>query len=185
MIEHVSRHRFDERQIIDHLAHVRQEGRYPGPRLAVPCKLAHRPQELGMFFGKDIHERESAALDERIGDGLAAVFLELRLVIEKLELAGPSGHEEINHALGTRRVDGRDGPRAGLPRLLEHGSARATVIGESIPFGHRVQGSLAFHERGQSHRTQPDAAIGEEMAPRAAAKRAFVGSFGVDCAGHV
>ncbi len=69
-----------------------------------PClrKLADGPQQLGMLFREDVHERESAALDERVGDRLAAIFLKLRLVVEELELAGTAGHEQIDHALGPR-----------------------------------------------------------------------------------
>ena len=47
------------------------------PDCAVPRELADRPEQLGMLLGEDIHERESATLDERVRDRLAAVCLEL------------------------------------------------------------------------------------------------------------
>ena len=56
-----------------------------------------------MLLGENIHECESAPLDERIGDGLAAIFLKLGLKVEELELARSASHEEIDHAFGSRR----------------------------------------------------------------------------------
>ena len=51
----------------------------------------------------------TGALDERVGDRLAAILLELGLVVEELELARSAGHEQIDHALGPRREMARMG----------------------------------------------------------------------------
>ena len=117
-----------------------------------------------MFLGEDIHEREPAALDERIGDRLAAVLLELGLVVEQLELAGPAGHEQVDHALGPRREMARPG--------RERIARRAPAVPRDAvarPMAHRrrrwPRRSLA-EKRRQGHRAQPDAAVGEEVAPR-------------------
>ena len=125
-----------------------------------PClrELADRPQQLGMFLGEDIHERESASLDERVGDRLAAIFLKLGLEVEELELAGAAGHEEVDHALGPR------GEMAGMRRPVDCAARLAVAI--AIWLGDRAGSRLARDERRQGHRPQPDAAIGEEMPPR-------------------
>src|SRR5262245_36367236 len=62
----------------------------------MPGKPADRSQESGVLLGEKIHERESAALDERVRDRLAGVFLERGLVVEQLERAWSPGHEKVD-----------------------------------------------------------------------------------------
>ena len=116
-----------------------------------------------MLLGEDIHEREPPALDERVRDRLAAVLLELGLVVEELELARSAGHEQVDHALGPGREMARAEPPADCaarrPRPVAAGSRRR---------GDRASGAgagrpLAAEERRQGHRPQPDAAVGEEV----------------------
>ena len=52
------------------------------------------------------HESESFALDEGIWNRLAVQCNELRLEIEKLELARAARHEKVDDALGLRREVG-------------------------------------------------------------------------------
>ena len=47
--------------------------------------------------------------DERLGDRLAVELLQLRLVVEQLELARPAGHEQVDDALRPRGVMRRTG----------------------------------------------------------------------------
>src|SRR5690349_6269763 len=82
-----------------------------------------------MLLGEGVHESEPAALDERIGDWPAGVGLESGLVVEQLELAGASGHEEVDDAPRpggeVTRADRQGiGVRAGMLRR-----ARARRIG--------------------------------------------------------
>ena len=57
------------------------------PDSAVLGELPLRRQELRPLLREGVHEGEPLARDERLGDRLAVVFLELRLVVEQLELA--------------------------------------------------------------------------------------------------
>ena len=103
--------------------------RDPGARLAVPRELADRPQQLGMLLGEDVHEREPAPLDERVRDRLAAVLLELGLVVEQLELAGPAGHEQVDDALAPAPGNAPAGPPADHRRARIAAGARIATVG--------------------------------------------------------
>src|SRR5262245_37856027 len=48
-------------------------------------------------------EGEPLAFGEAFWDGLAVQFFQLRLVIEKIELRRPAGHEKIDDVLGPGR----------------------------------------------------------------------------------
>ena len=76
-----------------------------------------------------VHERETFALDEGGRDGLAVELDEARLVVEKIDLAGATGHEEKDDVLGlggehgrARRHGIRRGSGGGEPALAEHRS---------------------------------------------------------------
>ena len=114
------------------------------PALAVAGKLELRPENRRV--GAD--EGVALAADDLRRDRLSLDLGELRLVVEKFELARRPGHEQLDHRLGlpreVRRLGG-EGP-GGSPR----------------PFGKALPGE----QSGQRHLADPEAAIGEEMTPR-------------------
>src|SRR5437660_1213213 len=59
-----------------------------------------RREQLRHLLGEAVHEGEAFVLQVRFRNRLAAQLLQLGLVIEQLELAWATGHEEINHVLG-------------------------------------------------------------------------------------
>src|SRR5207249_10978151 len=69
-------------------------------------KLPPRSEHLRNLFGERVHESKALALDVGLRNGLTIELLQLRFVVEKLELARPSGHEEINDAPGPWRKVG-------------------------------------------------------------------------------
>ncbi len=95
-----------------------------------PCWANFRfvARSLGGSLEKRVHEGEPLAGDERLGDRLAVIFLELRLVVEQLELAGAAGHEQVDDALRLRReVAGPARQRVGIGGR----SARPSPISEA------------------------------------------------------
>src|SRR5262245_16817300 len=84
-----------------------------------------------MLLGENVHERESAPLNERVGDRLAAISLKLGLVVEQLKLAGAAGHEQIDDALGPRyhvARPGLEGIRTAGPHVARpKGSTRVAI----------------------------------------------------------
>ena len=146
MIEVVGRDGGDEGEVVDDAGGVRQGLRHPFARLAVLPKLASRPEQLRNLLLEGAHEGEALALENRSRRVLPVVLLELRLVVEHLELAGSAGHEEVDDAFGLSGVVA--GPR-------RHGVVRPRR-GEQRAAGHQTaQGDLA-----QAH-----AALGEEVPP--------------------
>ena len=105
-----------------------------------------------MLLGEDIHEREPATLNERIGDRLAAVPLQLGLKIKKLELARAAGHEEVDHALGPCREVARPGCQgtglASAGRVPARGVSRsdARAIAPGRPRNRRRNAAGSVHE---------------------------------------
>src|SRR5262249_19767537 len=90
-------------------------------------------------------EREALVLDERFRRRLATQLVELRLVIEQLQLARAAGHEQEDHALGLRRE----------VRLLRR--QRVRVSGEYF---------AVAQQRSQAQRAQSQGTLTEEMPPR-------------------
>ena len=92
-------------------------GRHSGDglaRLAVTFELPFRAQKPGLLFSEEIHESEALVLQEGIGKRLAVQFPELRLVVEEIQLAGPSHHVEIDDVSDFGRemgIPGRQGVR--------------------------------------------------------------------------
>ena len=86
--------------------YVRQQVRDPGAALAVLLEFPLGAQQLRRLLGERVHEGEALARHQRIGNRLAVVFLELRLVVEQFELAGPAGHEQVDDVLRLRRKVG-------------------------------------------------------------------------------
>ena len=101
---------------------VRQQLAQLGAALAVPRELAARAQQLGVA----LDEGEPLALDERLRERLAVELLQLRLVVEQLELAGPAGHEQVDDALGLGREMRRPRARADLADRADRSPRRAS-----------------------------------------------------------
>jgi hypothetical protein len=96
VVELVGMHRLDEADVIDHPRQVRQHFRQFRPTLAVLGEGEARPEDGGV--GPD--ESVALAADDRRRQRLAFEFLQLRLVIEEVELAGGACHEYVNDAFG-------------------------------------------------------------------------------------
>jgi hypothetical protein len=129
-----------------------------------------------MFLGEDIHECEAPALDERVRNRLPAKFLEVGLIVEKLELAWSAGHEQVNDALGPgsmmarprgERIAGANGGRSGPARAIAGTGLLA-----------RQDVAIARQERRQCGRTEAQAAINKKVAPRSLKKSAGKQFFG-------
>src|SRR5438105_2554713 len=88
---------------------MRQEIRYPRSAAAVLLEFPPRAEDLERILLEGVHEREALASDERLRDRLAVILLQLRLVVEHLELAWTAGHEEIDDVLHLRRKVSRPG----------------------------------------------------------------------------
>ena len=97
MIEKISHHRFDQADIVRTRSSMRQQVRNLHAALAELLELALGPAQRRLRLDKRI----ALVADHRFRDGLAVEFDELRLEIEKLELAGPALHIQKDHPLGS------------------------------------------------------------------------------------
>ena len=116
-----------------------------------PCcvNCAARAEELRPWLR--VHEGEALALDERLaGSAGRCSSIELRLVVEQLELARPAGHEQVDDVLGARReVAG-----LGRQRIGQGGGSRAACEPALV------------EQRGQRDAAEADRAAAEEVAAR-------------------
>jgi hypothetical protein len=142
VVEEVGLAGLDEAQLVGDRRGVRQHVADPGAAGAVLLELLVVTEEVHAVARA--HEREPLAFDEAGRDGLAVEFVELRLVVEKLQLAGAAGHEQVDDALGFGLV---------MRRL---GRER---IG-------RRSGLILREQRGKGDRPEADTAIAEEVATR-------------------
>ena len=99
VIEVLGHHRVDQGEVVDHGGGVGKHLRDPGSRLSVLRELPLRPEQLGFDLGEALHEREALSLHDRVRCGLAVQPGQLRPVEPGLELAGASGHEEVDDPL--------------------------------------------------------------------------------------
>jgi hypothetical protein len=88
VVEEVGLAGLDEAQLVGDRRGVRQHVADPGAAGAVLLELLVVTEEVHAVARA--HEREPLAFDEAGRDGLAVEFVELRLVVEKLQLAGAS-----------------------------------------------------------------------------------------------
>ena len=147
VIEQVRGARFHERDVVHDRRGVREEFTHPRAGPAVLFELAPSAEEVGAMTAA--HEREAFPFDKRLGNRLAVQFGEFRLVIEQLELARASGHEQINDAPGARLEMGR---------VWRHRIGRCTGRGAQQLF---VAEKGRQRDAAQAHRAAP-----EEMAAR-------------------
>ena len=99
MVDRFGVQALDDREIVDHLGRVRQQLADPGAVAAVLLELVFRRGD-----GKPLlaggHRRQPLALPHRFGQVLVEQLVHLRLVVEHIQLAGRTGHEQIDGPLG-------------------------------------------------------------------------------------
>ena len=143
MIKLVGVHRLHDRNVIDNRGQMRQELRKLSARFAVPLKRMRSAQHLRHA----LDERKPLLLEERFRAILPVQLLQLRFVIEQVQLRRRTGHVQINHPLRfcwkMRRFGGQ------WIRWTRRFGPKQTLI----------------QQRGQRDRSQPDPAVLEEMAP--------------------
>jgi hypothetical protein len=130
VIEEIGGAGLDDGQVVDDPGRVRHQVGNPGAALPVASEGPSRAEQLGAVAGR--HERKAFPGDERVGHGLTVEFVEARLVVEEVQLAGAARHEEIDHRLrpgrkvrGLRRGRIRGlGGSGGPGRLVEQGGER-------------------------------------------------------------
>ncbi len=142
VIELVRMDRLDDRNVIYHSRQVRQDFRNLGAAVSMAAEGESRGHQAGVGADEGI----PLTLHKLGGHGLAVVLLERVLVVEKVELAGRSGHEQVNDSFR---------PGCEVRRFRRH----------------RIGGSsglaLGFHQqRSQRDLADPHAAIAEEMTAR-------------------
>ena len=99
-----------------------------------------------------VHEGEPFPLDEGGRDGLAVELDEARLVVEKIELAGATGHEKEDDVLGLGGEHGAAG---------RHGIRRGSGGGEPAFAEHRSEGDTA-----EAHRAATEKMTAREVVRR-------------------
>ena len=101
MLRYVRVHGVNEADVVDALAHARENVADPLAALAIPLESERRREEpvLGVPKGLPVHD----------GGTLPLVLPDLRLVVEGVHLGGPARHEELDHVLGPGSEMGRPG----------------------------------------------------------------------------
>ena len=149
----------DERQVVDDGRGVRKALGEGLPRLPVSFELPFRTQKPRLLLGEEVHEGEALVLQEGIGNRFAVEFLKFRLVVEEIQLAGPSHHVEIDDVSDFGRkmgVPGRQGVRqvrlpGQKPAVAEQGGQRnlsqsqGAAAEEMSPGLRKKPGSVALH----------------------------------------
>ena len=99
MVDRLGVQRLDEAEVVGDRGGVRQQFADPRAALAVllELELARRDRERLLRRG---HAGEPLPLADRIGQLLREEILQLRLVIEQIDLRRAAGLEEIDDALG-------------------------------------------------------------------------------------
>ena len=132
-----------------------QEIAHPRAAVAVLGKRPLGRQQVEAVAG--VHESKPLAGGEALGNPLAAVGRQLRLVVEEVELRGAAGHKQKDHPLGFRRKVRR-------PRGERFGAGLSLVA--------------AAKQGAERHRPYPHTAVGEEVPAGVGLKRRGPGSLG-------
>ena len=110
---------------------VREEVADPLAALAVLLELPLRPDDPPLVL--------LAAPAERLdGDRLAVELVQLRLVVERVDLARPAVHEQEDDALGLRRRSAAASGRAGWPTGVGAVGARRRRVAEEAVAGEQA-----------------------------------------------
>lgn len=102
VIELIRGHRLHEAHIVDHPGEMRQPIRDPRATRAVLPERKLRSQELR----RALNEGESLPGEKFLRTVFPVMPGQLRLVVEKFQLARRPGHVEKNHAFGPGRLPG-------------------------------------------------------------------------------
>ena len=145
VIERVGGHRLDDRDVVSHFRQVRKGFGNLSAGLAVSAELELAGEEGGVRLDEGV----LLPFDDFRGHRLAVEFLELRLVVEQVELRRRAAHEEVNDVVGLGRVVGRIG-REGAAHLRRRRRGRG--------------GARTGQQRAERHRAEPDAALLKEPA---------------------
>ena len=102
MVDGVGVEGVNQAQVVSDGGEVRQQLVQPDPALALAGELEHRGgDELLAAAG---HRGHPLSLAHRLGQFFLEELVQVRLVIEEVELARGAGHEEEDDALRPRRV---------------------------------------------------------------------------------
>jgi len=154
MDQRVGIHRVDERHVIDAGRQVREDVR---DILATLTMLAKGP-----FRADDASLVLLAAAAERVDvDRLAVQPIELGLVVERVDMAGPAVHEQEDHTL----CPGRECWFPGRHRIDE---PRDSIGGDGLT----RQEPIAAQKRGEGDRGKPSAGFPEQLTAGPAAELA-------------
>ena len=150
VIDRVGDHRPDDAQVVHDAGGVRQETRQPRAAGAVSPEVELRAGQgqRRLIAG---HARQSLSLSHRVGQLLAVATRELGLVVERVHLRRPAGHEQVDHALR---------PGGHVPRAAEHAAI--------LDAGH---GRCRPEEIRERQASQAEAHPVEQHPPRQACRR--------------
>ena len=158
VVDRLGEHRADDAELVDDLGGVRQEIADPGavrPVLAEP-ELRTGERQRRLIAG---HAGQPLALPHRVRQLLAVALVEHWLVVERLHLRRPAGHEEIDDALRLRRE-------------VELAAQHATVLR-----AHDANALVRIDEVRESNPAEPHAEAAEHRAPRQSGGRQCAGAF--------
>jgi len=114
--------RHQERQVIDTARQARKNRADPAPAPPVLLELERAFHQLARLAGR--------RLDMPSGIEFFPVpFFQFRLVIERVHLADPAVHEELDHMAGLGRVMLRGGQRVLFSQQLRQGDAAQAAAG--------------------------------------------------------
>ena len=159
MIDLLGEHRLHDADVVRHLGGVGQEVRDELTALPVLPELGEVTLHLELLA---LELRDGLALGEGLRHGLAVQFIELRLVVEGLEVGGSAGHAKEDHALDTL--------------LMMRESGQATVGGVD-PGPQRVLAEEGEEGRG----AEADSCLSEEGATVDPVCDAVVGGHFMNC----
>src|SRR5579871_2570808 len=146
VVELVGMHRADDADIVHDLRQIRQLTGDLGSRLPVALESVRGAQQFGRAFDK----REPLSLNELLGDLLAVVLVQFRLVVQQIELRRRARHEEEDDVFGFRAE----------MRLLR----RHWVHNDGYGGMGRSREQPFVQQGGERHRAYPVGALPEEVA---------------------
>src|SRR5258706_11754421 len=103
---------------------MRHQVRNPSAALSGLFELPWRAEHLHRLLAEGIHEGEALSLDERGRNRLSVELLKFWLIVEQVELARTTSHEQVDDILHLRRKVSRSRLH-GMARLLRRGESTA------------------------------------------------------------
>ncbi len=148
VVDRLGEHRLHEAHIINDVAVAGQQIAEPRARLPMLGEFEDRPgQRQRRLLGR--HAGEPLTGADEVGQLLAVLFVQQRLVVEQILLRRPAGLKQIDHSLDARRE----------MQLPEHAAAgRGRGAGRA--------GQRTVEQRAQRQTTQPRSRGTKEMAAR-------------------